>query len=122
MLITPPSTTTSTQPISMISAGGSRPVVSMSITRNRTRRISLAPAPGRAAFSVIREHFQRVGARGAGLLFHEGCKGGGMIRVPARQCGAVLDHVTGGPQDAALVDRAGDVVVRAEDVEVAVLE
>src|SRR5262245_52354417 len=39
--------------------------------------------------------------------------------MPARECGAVLDDVVGGPPNAPRVHRAGDLVVRAEDVEVA---
>lgn len=39
--------------------------------------------------------------------------------MPARERGTILDDVAGGPGDALFVERAGHVVVRAEDVEVA---
>ena len=42
-----------------------------------------------------------------------------VVRVPARQRRAVPDDVLRRPQDAAVVDVAGDVVVGADDVEVA---
>src|SRR6267142_7256647 len=50
---------------------------------------------------------------------HERRESVGVVLVPARQRRAVLDDVAGGPQDAPLVELAGDVIVGAEHVEIA---
>ena len=45
-------------------------------------------------------------------------KGRCVFRVPSRQRWTVLHQVCCSPQDAALIQRAGDIVIRTQDVEV----
>src|ERR1700754_13847 len=52
------------------------------------------------------------------LPLHKLRKGRGIIRMPARQGGAVFDDVSGGPENAPLVEAARHVVVRAQDIEI----
>src|ERR1700754_4367539 len=49
---------------------------------------------------------------------HELRKGLRVIRMPARQCGAIFDDVAVGPGHAAFVELPRHVVIRAEDVEI----
>src|SRR5437016_11388951 len=52
------------------------------------------------------------------IALHECREGLGIVLVPARQRWTVLDDVARGPKDAALVELAGHVIVRTEDVEI----
>src|SRR4029453_3812491 len=62
---------------------------------------------------------RRARSRWSGSRLHEGRECVGPVRMPARERGAVLDDVVRSPLDATLVDCAGALVVRAQDVEVA---
>src|SRR4051812_48553637 len=56
--------------------------------------------------------------RTSAVALHEGLERRRVVWMPAREGRAVLDDVAGSPEDAALIDRPRDVVVRAEDVEI----
>src|SRR6202048_2619240 len=52
------------------------------------------------------------------LPLHKLLKSLGIVRMPARERGAVLDDVARGPEDAPLVEAARHVVVRAQDIKI----
>src|ERR1700761_43784 len=91
----------------------------MATLMRRFGTLSNEPVGDTAAHAGARRRMSGRGKRRRLLLLRKRREGVGMIGIPARKRGPVLDDVTRRPKDAPFVEAPRHVIIRTQDVEVA---